>query len=321
MDKISVVVPIYNVQDYVKACVESIRRQTYTNLEIILVDDGSTDKSNEICDEYAALDNRIKVIHKKNGGLSAARNAGLDICTGDYIGFVDGDDTIDEDMYELLYRNAVAYHADISMCKERLICGDKIYSRFRDTKVKIYHGFSDCIKELYLSCGLSISVCVKLYKKELFDNVRFLKGKTTEDGFIVCDLLKKNTKMAVQYISKYNYIKRQGSITHKRKYTNEILDLVEAYEKNHQKIISYSSQLLDISYYRLFWAYRETIYRIMMTDNCCDHEVEIRIIQNKIRKRLRLCAQNKFMSKKQKIATVISAYSSIWYKIIKRLIS
>lgn len=104
-DLISVIVPVYNVEKYLHKCINSILNQTYKNLEIILIDDGSTDNSGKICDEYALKDNRIKVIHKENGGLSSARNAGLDICSGDYIGFVDSDDYIAEDMYEYLYVN------------------------------------------------------------------------------------------------------------------------------------------------------------------------------------------------------------------------
>jgi len=319
VDKISVIVPIYNVQDYVDACVESIRKQTYKNLEIILVDDGSTDASGEICDKYAELDNRIKVIHKENGGLSDARNAALDICTGDYIGFVDGDDTIDEDMYELLYRNAVSHDADISMCKERLVCGEQVFRQYNEHAVHKYQGFADCIKELYLGAGLSISVCVKLYKRYLFENVRFLKGKTIEDGYIVCDLLRKDTRMVVQYISKYNYMQRNGSITHKKLYANSMLDLVDAYEHNHKKMVCYSENLTEVSYYRLLWAYRETLYRIMSTADFYDHEKEIKDIQHKIKNKLKVCWQNEFMSRKQKIATILSFCSPGVYKMIKRL--
>ena len=102
-DLISVIIPVYNVELYLRRCIDSVIKQTYKNLEIILVDDGSTDKSGEICDEYASLDNRISVIHKENGGLSSARNAGLKNAHGEYFGFVDSDDAIVEDMYEYLY--------------------------------------------------------------------------------------------------------------------------------------------------------------------------------------------------------------------------
>ena len=114
--KISVIVPVYKVEEYLDRCVKSIVEQTHKNLEIILVDDGSPDNCPAICDSWAEKDRRIKVIHKENGGLCSARNAGMDIATGDFIGFVDSDDVIDCDMYQLLIENAVSSGADISRC-------------------------------------------------------------------------------------------------------------------------------------------------------------------------------------------------------------
>ena len=115
-DVVSVIVPVYNVEQYIRKCIESILNQTYNKMEIILVDDGSTDNSGIICDEYSKRDKRIKVIHKINGGLSDARNAGLDICTGDYIVFVDSDDYIKNNMIEMLHKDILEKRADISVC-------------------------------------------------------------------------------------------------------------------------------------------------------------------------------------------------------------
>ena len=113
---ISIIVPVYNVESYLERCINSILNQTFKNFELILVDDGSTDKSGEICDSFAGYDKRIRVIHKKNGGLSSARNVGLDVSIGKYIGFVDSDDWIDEFMYEKLYRNMIKTKSDIVIC-------------------------------------------------------------------------------------------------------------------------------------------------------------------------------------------------------------
>ena len=121
MDTISIIVPIYNVEEYLRRAVDSIRCQTYTNLEIILVDDGSPDNSGVICDEYAKTDNRIKVIHKKNGGLSDARNAGIEAATGAYLGFIDSDDYIEPEMYQRLYSALVENDAEISVCRFRYV--------------------------------------------------------------------------------------------------------------------------------------------------------------------------------------------------------
>ena len=116
MSLISIIVPIYNVEDYLCKCVDSILTQTYKNIEVILVNDGSIDNCGKICDEYALKDNRVKVIHKKNGGIADARNAGLEICCGDYIGFVDSDDWIAEDMYEVLHDFASSNSLDVAIC-------------------------------------------------------------------------------------------------------------------------------------------------------------------------------------------------------------
>lgn len=116
MCEISIIVPVYKVEPYLRKCVDSILAQTFTDFEVILVDDGSPDNSGKICDEYASKDSRVRVIHKKNGGLSSARNAGIDVARGKYLGFVDSDDYIEKDMYELLYDNIVKEQADLSIC-------------------------------------------------------------------------------------------------------------------------------------------------------------------------------------------------------------
>ncbi len=116
MCEISIIVPVYKVEPYLRKCVDSILAQTFTDFEVILVDDGSPDNSGKICDEYASKDSRVRVIHKENGGLSSARNAGIDVARGKYLGFVDSDDYIEKDMYELLYDNIVKEQADLSIC-------------------------------------------------------------------------------------------------------------------------------------------------------------------------------------------------------------
>lgn len=122
---ISIIIPIYNVEKYLNKCIDSILNQTYSDLEIILVDDGSTDKSSEICEYYKEIDNRIRVIHKKNGGLSEARNVGIDIAKGEYIAFLDSDDWADENLYKRLYQLSQKYSSDISMCSFKWVQNEK----------------------------------------------------------------------------------------------------------------------------------------------------------------------------------------------------
>ncbi len=217
--KISIIVPIYNVKDYLKQCVSSIISQTYTNLEIILVDDGATDGCSEICDELSQTDSRIRVIHKPNGGLSDARNAGLDIATGDYIGFVDSDDSIESDMFELLLNNLLKHNADISCCRYTRVWDDgKEEEIGNDHAVSVYTG-NDGLREYLYGKTMDPFVWNKLYKATLLNShdgekYRFIKGILGEDNPFNIEILKNIDKIVLAGESKYRYLqKRAGAIT------------------------------------------------------------------------------------------------------------
>ena len=193
---ISVIVPIYNSEKYLKRCISSIVNQTYNNLEIILVDDGSTDKSASICDEYANKDLRVIVIHKENGGLSSARNAGLKAASGELIGFVDSDDYIEETMYEKLKENMDKYGSDISVCQ--------FYKSFRYMddlvdgldKEEVYDGkdkFDNLENDNYF---MTVVAWNKLYKKKIFSRIKYPEGRLFEDSYIICSLLAKANKVS-----------------------------------------------------------------------------------------------------------------------------
>ncbi|MDE7184382.1 MAG: glycosyltransferase [Lachnospiraceae bacterium] len=181
-DLISLIVPVYNVEAYLDRCIHSILKQTYQNLEILLIDDGSTDSSPAKCDAYAAKDSRIKVLHKSNGGLSDARNAGLALAEGAYIGYVDSDDWIEPDMYATLYRACVDNHAQLAVCryfqeyKDRTEAGGNgsVVPLAREELLKIYIGGH----EDYIIYN---SVWSKLYKRELVEGMLFPKGRNSED--------------------------------------------------------------------------------------------------------------------------------------------
>lgn len=184
---ISVIVPVYNVEDYLAKCVESILNQTYKNLEIILIDDGSTDGCPLICDEFSVKDNRVKVIHKKNGGLSDARNFGLDIMTGEYVTFIDSDDWIDEDLIERQY-NCIKNH-DVDICQSCVTKDWSDYSlAYRTVDSVIKFNRHDAMEQLqdYIILDkkytvLMNSACGKLYRSFLFDKCRFVNGRIWED--------------------------------------------------------------------------------------------------------------------------------------------
>jgi Glycosyltransferases involved in cell wall biogenesis len=179
---ITVIVPVYKVEKYLKRCVDSICMQTYRNLEIILVDDGSPDRCGELCDEFAEKDNRIRVIHKENGGLSDARNAGLDVMTGEYVGFVDSDDWICPQMYETLYRRLIEKQAQISCCGIDRCTDDGHQSYFNPNVAEAFTlNRVDALKELTRNQRITNSVCDKLYRSDLFDKLRMTTGILFED--------------------------------------------------------------------------------------------------------------------------------------------
>ena len=187
---VSVIVPIYKVEPYLKKCVDSIRNQTYKNLEIILVDDGSPDECPKMCDDFAKEDNRIKVIHRKNGGLSAARNSGLEIATGKYIGFVDSDDYIHSKMYEILVGRLEEKSADLAVCRVQDVfeIGEE-EALSTEEKVETMTNV-EALKSIYGNWGTDMVVAWnKLYKRELFEELRYNEGKVHEDEFMIHKVL------------------------------------------------------------------------------------------------------------------------------------
>lgn len=253
--KISIIVPVFNVEEYIQKCLDSILHQTYCQLEIILVDDGSTDKSGKICDEYAQRDERIKVIHKSNGGLSDARNAGLDIATGELIGFVDSDDYINEQMYEILYRIMQDEQADIVYCK-RAIVRNSMIQKYFDTETKQCWNSLNALEKMYEPgfAGMATVAWNKLYKKEIFDNIRFPKGMIFEDNYIIHKLFDKARKVVFIDKTLYYYIERGESIMRKP-YTLRSLDKLKGtyervgYTKGKVSDILYEKIVADYHYY------------------------------------------------------------------------
>ncbi len=222
--KVSVIVPVYNMEKYLERCVDSILAQTYTNLEVILVDDGSKDSSPVICDKYAERDSRVKVVHKKNGGLSSARNAGLDVASGDYIGFVDSDDFVSSQMYQLL-----AERLDNSDCEIANVMYIRVDDNGNTTPSKVPHNTDkeipaqQFIKELMLHTG-DVSVWSKLFKKEIFDNLRFPEEKLNEDLIFMLGAFCKITRVAFVAQVGYFYFTRSDSIS--SGYGKSVIDMV-----------------------------------------------------------------------------------------------
>ena len=211
---VSVIIPIYNVEKYLEECVESVLYQTYQDLEIILVDDGSPDGCGAICDEYAQKDKRVKVIHKENGGLSDARNAGLDVCRGDYIVFVDSDDCIHPQMIERLYNLLMKYQTDMAICSFQDIEENEmpLYAEY-DAQGKEYcFEKENIMNQLQSRNLLTVVAWNKIYKARLFENIRYPKGYIHEDEFIIHKLLHLCTRTVYTEEKLYYYRKRGDSI-------------------------------------------------------------------------------------------------------------
>lgn len=221
---ISVVVPVYNVEHYLKKCVDSICHQTYRNLEIILVDDGSTDCSGSLCDEFATSDSRIRVIHKSNGGLSDARNAGMELASGEWWMFVDSDDYIAPDTAETLLLAAVENHCEIAVCNMMRIYEDGKQEPFYCpvTEPTIWAG------EQRFETLRQPSVCNKLFRADLFKELRFPKGKFYEDTFVYHVLAYRASRIAMTGLSGYYYLSRRESILGQPQFTDRYFDYVEA---------------------------------------------------------------------------------------------
>ena len=212
MDLISVIVPIYKVEAYLDRCVRSIAEQTYENLEIILVDDGSPDSCGAMCDAWAEHDHRVKVIHKENGGLSDARNAGLAVAIGEMIAFVDSDDSIEPEFLEKLHGVLVKQDADIAVCAVSFVDEEGNVLRQRHTAQVQSMDKMEALYRLVLEDGIYQTVWNKLYRREVIGKTAFAAGKCHEDEFWTYQVFDRIEKLAVVSQPMYNYLQRTSSI-------------------------------------------------------------------------------------------------------------
>lgn len=226
--KISIIIPVYKVEKYIHRCIDSVLGQTYSNIEVILVDDGSPDLCGRICDEYAKKDNRVVVIHKENAGLSGARNSGLNVATGDYIGFVDSDDYISRDMYGRLMYSVESSGKDIGICNFARVFSDHEETAFEFEEERMFSQ-----DEMYEAISREvnwqwITVWNKLYRKEIFENLRFPEGRIHEDEAVIHNIIFMSNGAAFIPDEMYYYVQRQGSIM-SMKSNKRMSDAYDAY--------------------------------------------------------------------------------------------
>ena len=266
MAEVSIIVPVYQVEKYIRQCVDSILAQTFTDFELILVDDGSTDQSGQICDEYARADERVRVIHKKNGGLSDARNKGLDQAVGNYFMFVDSDDYIAPTMVECLYKTILNEKADIAVCNflyffenhKKKDFSTNMESETLSGREIFYNRKND------RSYGIWTVAWNKLYRRESLGNVRFRFGKYHEDEFWANDIYQMDIKVVTIPECLYYYRQRENSIMGKKSIKRN-LDIIEALQERidiYLKEEKYSDEAYKVLIYSL--EYLEESKRMIM---------------------------------------------------------
>lgn len=316
MVKISIIVPVYNVEKYLENCIESILNQTFKDFELIFVDDGSTDNSGKICDIYEKKDSRIKVIHKNNEGLSSARNTGLDIACGKYVGFVDSDDSIHPKMYEVLYNLIEKYKSDISCCNYKYTydISNQNHEELNLNEV-IEMSNIEAIEKLYdKDLGVRLVVAWnKLYNKRLFDNIRYKVGRLHEDEFMAHRILYNSKKITYVDNELYYYLQRDGSIMSKKTYKRKVDTLLSKSDRmrfcNKIGLTSMSDNICKIYEYEFF-----NLYRQLLGEGSANKE-----FLNEIRRdfilNLYILLRQKDINIKEKISCLIFAISPKVYRI------
>lgn len=305
-DLVSVVIPIYRVEKYLRRCLDSVISQSYENIEIILVNDGSDDHCHEICLEYKEKDDRIVYIQKENGGLSDARNTGIKASRGKYITFVDSDDTIGTDYVKQLYETLIENDADISLCGYTVMYDNgSVISHFSDKKMVLSQ--KDALEKLEYQEDFDSASVAKLYKRELFDKVLFPVGKIFEDSFTTYKFFLECEKIACNMVSQYNYLIRSNSIL-TAEFSMKKLTLIDAYDEMGKAIVQKYPNLEDAAIRGYVYSRISTLRQMI---NCSPR---LKDIENKIRKEIlkyrKNILRNKRVNKRDKTAVIILLFGT-----------
>ncbi len=309
---ISVIVPVFRVEEYLARCIDSIINQSYKNLEIILVDDGSDDNSGKICDEYALADERIVVIHKENGGQSSARNLALEVARGEYVGFVDSDDVIHKNMYTNLFSLIISYGADMALCNIRDWDGKEDFSNIALSGNSYAVDNNEMMKRFFRieSSNSYISPCRKLFKRYLVKDLRFEEGRINEDVYFSYRTFLDSKKIAITDDQYYFYFIRGGSTTHSyfcpRDYDlfkawENVMNYAKEYDKNN---VRYA----ELNYYRCYFTLlmKYALYGASGFENISK---DIKRLKKNLRKNLKYLLPIKGISVSRKLAMIMLAIS------------
>lgn len=246
--KVSIIVPVYKVEKYLKECLESLRKQTYENIEIILCDDGSPDNCPEICEKYAKMDARFKVLHKENGGAASARNMGMNMATGEYVGFVDSDDYVHPDYIQCLTNSMEIHHADISVCSYLNLFQNRT-ERVEIEKIGTYTE-KEYLEQFLTDwkCGLLWN---KLFKKKLLENIRFAEGHIIDDEFFTYKVVMNAKKIFVSKESLVFYRQRKSGVMNQGAREKMLIDRMQYLPERYEEVARKFPELKNIYFENL----------------------------------------------------------------------
>lgn len=303
MDKISVIVPCYNVEKYLACCLDSILVQTYKNIEVIAIDDGSTDETGKIIDKYAARDGRVIAVHQDNSGLPRVREKGIELSTGDYIGFVDGDDTIEPDMYERLFNNALKYNADISHCGVSFIWqSGHVEKHYGTGKIVEQDKFSG-VRDLLVGEQIEPSLCNKIYSKKIIrESCLDFTVLNNEDLLRNFTLFDRAQKSVYEDFCGYNYYQRSGSMS---KDDSKIVASFRHIERARKLIVENSDKEIYPYAMRLLLS----TYVTFINQNFQKNDSKIKEVCRECREILRNAGDNlHYLIRRQRIAAILAVY-------------
>lgn len=312
MSLISIIIPAYNIENHIASCLDSLLNQTYKNIEIIAIDDGSSDRTGEIIDKYAEKYKNIKVIHKDNNGVSAARNSGIDIASGDYIGFVDGDDTVDEEMFEILINNAIKYDADISHCGYKMVFPSRV-DYYHNTEVLIDQDNKSGLKDLLAGDKVEPGLWNKIYNKDLFKDIRINENiRINEDLLANYYLFKKSSKSIFYDKCLYNYTLRKNSAATSKININKIIDPIKV-KKEILEDLGKESDLYNLAYERYIMSLVAICRNIQIRNNK-EYKKYIDEVKATLKNEYNNIMKNIYISKKTKIMVIGNLYlSNVFY--------
>jgi glycosyltransferase involved in cell wall biosynthesis len=314
---ISIIVAAYNIAPYISRCIDSLINQTYENIEIIIVNDGSTDDTGEIIDFYAKKDRRIKTIHKKNTGVSDTRNKGIVVAAGEYIGFVDGDDVVDKHMYEFLYHNLVKYNADISHCGYRIVRDNYEDILIHGTGEVRTQNRNQGVIDLLKGGLVEPSICNKLYKRNILEKAKFDSNIAMLEDLLFNINVFDNSHKSI-FIDKpmYSYTQRIGSACHTKINSKIINDPITVFElicdkyQNDSTIFPYAKARLISAYINCFKGLITTEYE--------QKEGYMRLVIQKLKENKFHRKNNSVLSMKLKLMVLMIVYTPLFFEFIFR---